>query len=189
MSNTALKLVILGLSTSVAINTMAEEKVTSNILLKGSIYNSTCNIEINNQSASNNPTVNMGTWPASAFTGVGSEVGGTGGGGKITITAKDCPKDGSMRVNVTATVDDIDNSIIKLDNTGADATGVGIALYEADKDGSKTTNLVTFSKDYTFDTNSLEGISKTFYGVYRATATNVTAGNANATVHAEMTYN
>lgn len=190
MRNIILKMAMLGITTSVAVNSFAAETVKSNILLKGSIYNATCSVEVNGQAATNNPVVNMGTWPSSAFNGVGSQVGGTASDGKISIDAVDCPENGTMRVNITAATDPTDNTLVKLDSSGAtDATGVAIALYEGDKDGNKTNNKIQFAKDYEFDSHALEGITKVFYGVYQATAEKVSAGNANATVHATMTYN
>lgn len=191
MRNIILKMALFGLTSNAAVSSFAVETVKSDILLKGSIYNATCTVDINGQAVTNNPVVNMGSWPSSAFNGVGSEVGGTATDGKISINAVDCPDNGTMKVNITAATDPTDNTLVKLDSSpnATDATGVAIALYEGDKDGNKTNTKIQFAKDYVFNNQALEGVSKVFYGVYRATAEKVSAGNANATVHATMTYN
>jgi len=148
----------------------------------GSIISSACTVN----TASASQTVNLGNVNSTAF---GSTVGTTAAATQFSINLTNCPSSvTSASVKFDGTENATNSSILAL-SSGETATGVGVALYEAD--GSTVLPLQTASNSITIPTASSGTSSATlnFVAKYMSTASSVTAGTADATTEFTIVYN
>lgn len=143
----------------------------------GSITDTACTV-VNNMS---NPlSVMMGTVSSKAFTGAGSTASPT----KFTIALKDCPKSvSSATVKFDGTADSNVNTLLALTQQTDMAKGVGIQLMD---NKNVVVPLYTASSAYPLSpgNNNLDFVAR-----YYATASTVTAGQANSTSNFTLNYN
>lgn len=181
-------LIAFGLLGSTSISSYAALDQSGVIKLNGYIYSATCTLDINDQGPSL-ANINMGRYSTSEFNGTNSEVGGTGENGKVNVTLTDCPDNGTVTLTFDGTIGD-KNTILKLDNPNDSGTAknVGVHLYNI---SDLTTPLVLDgSQSYS---QQIQGESASWTGgfiaKYVSTASNVTAGQANASINYKIIYN
>lgn len=173
-------------------------KTEGEIKFTGYIYSATCTIDVSGNGVTgtgNNPVIDMGRYSTSEFTTPNSEVGGTGGKGEVKVTLTNCPDKGTLTMKLSG-IPDTSNDILQLSNSGDSATGVGIVLYhkgeEALNQRIKVNGEKEFTKLFGEEDEATGALKVNFIAKYTRTATeeeSITAGNANADLPYEITYN
>lgn len=149
------------------------------IKFTGNITDAACTVDTS--SASQN--VNLGTVSASAFATVGATAAPT----KFSINLTDCPETVTKAsVKFDGLVNTVNSDLLAL-NTDSTATGVGIAIYEADS--STKLPLLTASLPQTIDSAAGATNTLNFVAKYMSTAAKVAAGTANASTDFTIVYN
>lgn len=148
------------------------------VKFNGEITDVSCDVS----TASKNQTVDLGKWAKSYFESR-SETTET----PFTISVKNCP--GSVQtvsVLFDGDKDAGDNTLLKVTDGGA--TGVGIKLYEADRNTaiaigsiSKAVNVITAKDGGSADLN--------FFADYKSDGAAITVGKANSVSNFVMVYN
>lgn len=172
------KLIAVAMLASAAL-TSAAHAADGTINFTGNITDTACVVN----TASANQNIPLGTVSDTAF----SAAGDTAASKKVTITLESCPAAFTTASVSFDGTSDADNTNILALTSASTATGVGVALYEAD--GSTLIPLHTTSSAITLDTtagavNNLDYVAK-----YMSTATAVTAGTANASTDFTIVYN
>lgn len=144
----------------------------------GNITDAACTVDTNSASQ----TVTLGNVSSAAFNAVGSTAAPT----KFDIKLTNCPETvTSAAVKFDGTINATNSDLLSV-SSDSTATGVGIAIYEANS--STQVPMLTSSASQTIDstlaTNTLSFVAK-----YMATAATVTAGSANAVTDFTIIYN
>ncbi|WP_027014286.1 fimbrial protein [Comamonas composti] len=164
----------------------AQTTNTGNIYMTGRIFSSTCQVEING-SSSPNATIEMGTYPTSAFPSSGTIVGGGGKDGKIMFDLSRCPMDKDwVHLKLDAAMKSGSTDIVRLDNDTSSSTAKNIGIYIYDSnDMSQPLNLIVTHK-YPIDASNRVDID--LVAKYVSTDDAVEPGEANSTVNYIISY-
>jgi major type 1 subunit fimbrin (pilin) len=160
----------------------AAQAADGTINFTGNVTETACEVQTNS-------SVALGNIQKSAFS---SGAGATAGATRFTITLANCPiSTTSATVKFDGTANSTNSSLLAL-NTGSTATGLGVALFEAD--GSTPIPLATASNAITLattgaDESAVNGATATYVAKYMSTAAAVTAGTADATTNFTVSYN
>ncbi|QJT82425.1 fimbrial protein [Kosakonia sp. MUSA4] len=152
----------------------------------GEITDAGCNTSVNGSSATTGD-VDMGKVVKTSFKGVGSTVDGSASSTGFTIEMDDCP---STVTSVTFKFDgqneNGDDTVLALTAGANSATGVGIQLYDKDRN---VIQLAKASAPYTI-TNTGAGSTNSlpFYAKYIQTQNTVTTGPANSVATFTVNY-
>ncbi|WP_240023690.1 fimbrial protein [Serratia marcescens] len=144
----------------------------------GNVTDQTCTVE----TSSANQTIPMGNVSAKAFKNAGDTALPT----KFNIALANCPetvKKASVKFDGIYAKDN--TALLALNQEAGVATGIGIALYEAD--GATQIPIASFSTAQSVQ----KDISNVFTYVakYMSTSDTITVGPANATTQFSITYN
>ncbi|MFZ5959998.1 fimbrial protein [Pseudomonas knackmussii] len=146
----------------------------------GEILEEACVVEPGSQ----NLAVNLGKISKKAFTAPGSVAGSK----PFSVIVGGCPETvSSASVVFDGTTDATNTSLLAINGSGGtEATGVGVALYEADG----TTQIPVHQPSKPVVLDSTVGASNTlnFIAKYMSTNADVTGGAANATATFTLTY-
>jgi major type 1 subunit fimbrin (pilin) len=152
----------------------------------GEIIDAGCNTFVNGSSV-NTGDVDMGKIVKTAFKGVGSTVDGTASSTGFTIEMEDCPATvTSVTFKFDGQNENGDDSILALTSAANAATGVGIQLYDKDRNViqlAKASAPYTITSTGTGSTNTLP-----FYAKYIQTQNTVTTGPANSVATFTVNY-
>ncbi|MEQ4988224.1 fimbrial protein [Proteus vulgaris] len=167
--------------------TVSAEEQTGQISFTGLIYASTCTIDINGTGSDGN--VNMGRYATSEFDGAGSEVGGTGGNGKLDISLINCPPQGKVKLKLEGKTDSSSNQILALDNPNDTNTAKNVGIHIYDHDDLDVPYNINFAEEYDIkDNGDLKSKTLSFIAKYVSTDNDVEAGRADATLNYTLTY-
>ncbi len=152
----------------------------------GEIIDAGCNTFVNG-SRVNTGDVDMGKVVKTAFKGVGSTVDGAASSTGFTIEMEDCPATvTSVTFKFDGQNENGDDSILALTAAANAATGVGIQLYDKDRNViqlAKASAPYTITSTGTGSTNTLP-----FYAKYIQTQNTVTTGPANSVATFTVNY-
>ncbi|WP_337030037.1 fimbrial protein [Pantoea agglomerans] len=148
------------------------------VKFSGEITDVSCDVS----TASKNQTVDLGKWAKSYFASR-TETTET----PFTISVKNCPSSvQTVSVLFDGDKDATDNTLLKVTDGGA--TGVGIKLYEADRNTaiaigsiSKAVNVITGNNGGSADLN--------FFANYKSDGAAISVGQANSVSNFVMIYN
>lgn len=190
----SLKSVVFGaVCLSVALPIYAAGSNSGAIQFQGRITGDTCDVVINGATNPAIGIVQMGNWPASLFTTTGTEIGGTGGAGKLNIELLNCPAMTTASVELKGTIDASDPTHLKVDAGSGAADGVAIVIYDTKNTSSSTPIEINQAISYTpVPGGSLETdgtLSLAYEAKYISTKNTVTPGTANSSINYEITYN
>lgn len=176
MKKTLANVLVLAGFTAIACTAVAD---SGNISFQGEITQSACSIGGGNQGA--NMVVPMGSISTNMFSGVGSKAGE---GADFTIALLGCDPEVSENASIAfrpGAGSVINSRLLGLEN-GSGASGVAVALETEDGTPINVGGTATTYK-LVKGTNNFN-----FKAYYEATATDVTAGKANARAVFEVTY-
>ncbi|CAI1072035.1 fimbrial protein [Serratia quinivorans] len=168
----------------IASSISAVQAADGTINFTGNVLDTACTVD----TASASQTVALGNVNKSAFSAAGSTSGAT----RFTITLSGCPTSyNNATVKFDGTANSTNSNLLAL-NSDATATGLGVALYEAD--GSTLIPLTSATKNITLvtngsDTDATKGATATYVAKYMSTAAAVGAGTANAATNFTVSYN
>ncbi|MGX5011155.1 fimbrial protein [Enterobacter asburiae] len=156
----------------------AAQAADGTINFTGTIQDAACTID------SSLKSVPMGIVIKSALATAGTVAAPT----KFSIVLKDCPSTvKGAQVTFDGTADANNKNLLALTGGAGAATGLGLALYEAD--GSTAIPVSVASKNVTLDTTASNVNTLTYIAKYMATGATVVAGKANATTDFTIIYN
>ncbi|MEX1843613.1 fimbrial protein [Enterobacter cloacae] len=172
-----MKKIVFALSV-LAVSATAAYAADGTINFTGSVIDPACTATPSSSS------IAMGSISKSAL----SSVGATSQGKPLTITLSDCPAAArSATITFSGTPDTTNSQLFKVVASGTNtaATGIGVALYEAN--GSTMIPVNTASASKNLSTTAETAYS--FVAKYMATSATMTGGDANSSLSYTINYN